>query len=86
MLLRFLLCALYKVQARLNKLTFQLHDQRDRLAPSLELRRKYIESAYLNQIRGEKEMIQSRIDRLSPGVRKVFLASRLQKLNEALKK
>ncbi len=67
-------------------MTFKLHDQRDKLAPSLELRRKYIESAYLNQIRGEKEMIQSRIDRLSPGVRKVFLASRLQKLNQQLNK
>ncbi len=70
----------------MNKLTFKLHDQRERLAPSIELRRRYIEAAYLNQIRGEKEMIQSRIDRLSPGVRKVFLASRLEKLNKALQK
>jgi hypothetical protein len=74
------------MQARLNKLTFKIHDQRERLAPSVELRRRYIEAAYLNQIKGEKEMIQSRIDRLSPGVRKVFLASRLQKLNAALNK
>ena len=74
------------MQARLNKLTFKLHDQRERLAPSIELRRRYIEAAYLNKIRGEKEMIQSRIDRLSPGVRKVFLASRLEKLNKALQK
>ncbi len=74
------------MQARLNKITFKLHDQREKLAPSLELRRRYIEAAYLNQIRGEKEMIQSRIDRLSPGVRKVFLASRLQKLNQQLSK
>ncbi len=70
----------------MNKLTFKLHDQRERLAPSIELRRRYIEAAYLNQIKGEKEMIQSRIDRLSPGVRKVFLASRLEKLNKALQK
>ncbi len=74
------------MQARLNKITFKLHEQRDKLAPSIELRRRYIEAAYLNQIRSEKEMIQSRIDRLSPGVRKVFLASRLQKLNAALSK
>ncbi len=74
------------MQARLNKLTFKLHEQRDKMTPSLELRRKYIETSYLNQIRGEKEMIQSRIDRLSPGVRKTFLASRLQKLNQALNK
>jgi hypothetical protein len=74
------------MQARLNKLTFKLHDQRERLAPSIELRRRYIEAAYLNQIKGEKEMIQSRIDRLSPGVRKAFLASRLEKLNKALQK
>ncbi len=74
------------MQARLNKLTFKLHEQRDKMTPSLELRRKYIETSYPNQIRGEKEMIQSRIDRLSPGVRKTFLASRLQKLNAALNK
>ncbi len=74
------------MQARLNKLTFKLHEQRDKMTPSMELRRKYIETSYLNQIRGEKEMIQSRIDRLSPGVRKTFLASRLQKLNAALNK
>ena len=74
------------MQARLNKLTFKLHEQRDKMTPSLELRRKYIETSYLNQIRGEKEMIQSRIDRLSPGVRRTFLASRLQKLNQALNK
>ncbi len=74
------------MQARLKKLTFKLHDQRGSLARSVELRRRDIEAAYLNQIRGEKEMIQSRIDRLSPGVRKVFLASRLEKLNQALKK
>ena len=52
------------MQARLNKITFKLHEQRERLAPSVELRRKYIEAAYLNQIRGEQQMIQSRIDRL----------------------
>jgi hypothetical protein len=74
------------MQTRLNKMTFKLHEQREKLAPSLELRRKYIEASYLSQIRGEKEMIQSRIDRLSPGVRKVFLASRLQKLNSQLNK
>ena len=74
------------MQARLNKLTFKLHEQRDKMTPSLELRRKYIETSYLNQIRGEKEMIASNIDRLSPGVRKTFLASRLQKLNTALNK
>ncbi len=74
------------MQTCLNKMTFKLHEQREKLAPSLELRRKYIEASYLSQIRGEKEMIQSRIDRLSPGVRKVFLASRLQKLNSQLNK
>ncbi len=61
------------MQARLNKLTFKLHDQRERLAPSIELRRRHIETSYLNQIRNEKEMIQSRIDRLQPGVGKDFL-------------
>jgi hypothetical protein len=72
--------------AKLGKLTLKLHEQRDKLAPSTELRRKYLEASYHTQLRSEKSMIQSRIDRLSPGVRKVFLTSRLQQLNQALGK
>jgi hypothetical protein len=73
------------MNAKLGKLTFKLHEQRDRLAPSTELRRKYLEASYHTQLRGEKAMIQSRIDRLTPGARRVFLMSRLEQLNQALR-
>ncbi len=73
------------MHVKLGKLAFKLHEQRDRLTPNIELRRQYLEASYHTQLRSEKLMIQSRIDRLSPGVRKVFLMSRLEQLNEALK-
>jgi hypothetical protein len=69
------------MQVKVGNIVHRLHQQRLKLAPSLEFRKNYIEAAYVDQIRREKEMILSRIDRLQPGVRKVFLAARLQKLN-----
>ena len=47
--------------------------------------KKNIESAYLNQMKNERDMIQSRIEKMHFGVRKAFLEQRLQKLNDDLK-
>jgi len=69
---------------KLGKITLCLHEQRERLAPSIELRRKYIEASYHSQLKAEKDMIQSHITKLPYGARKVFLASRLQKINARL--
>ena len=71
---------------KLASMVYKLHDQRAKLAPSLELRKKYLEASYLQQIRSEKQMIESRIGRLQPAVRKAFLTQRLKKLNEAYNK
>ena len=68
---------------KLASIVYKLHDQRAKLAPSLELRKNFLEASYHQQIRSEKAMINSRIDKLQPGVRKVFLVQRLKKLNEA---
>jgi hypothetical protein len=67
-----------------GKLTNTFFEQRKHLTASIELRKKYIESAYLNQMKNEREMIQSRIEKMHFGVRKAFLEQRLQKLNEEL--
>lgn len=66
---------------KLQKLVYKLHDQREKLAPSIELRRNYLKAMYAQQIRSEKEAIVSRIDKLQPGIRRVFLMHRLQQLN-----
>ena len=67
-----------------KNIVYRLQDQRAKLAPSLELRRAYILAASSNQLRSEKHAIKSRISRLQPGLRRVILAGRLQKLNALL--
>ena len=69
---------------KLGNITLRLHAQRERLAPDIEHRRRYIEASYHSQLRIEKEMIQSHINKLQYGARKVFLAGRLAKLNKKL--
>ena len=70
------------VNRQLQQIVFRLHDQREKLAPSLELRRKHLTAAYLGQVRSERDAIIGHIERLPYGVRKVYLQHRLQKLNE----
>ena len=60
---------------------YRLHDQREKLAPSLELRRAHLTSAFHAQIRAEKDSIQGFIGRLQPGVRRVYLQNRLALLD-----
>ena len=71
---------------KLGNITLRLHEQRDRLAPDLMRRRKFIEASYHTQLKIEKDMIQSHIGRLPFGARRVFLAGRLAKLNKQLEK
>ena len=71
---------------KLGNITLRLHEQRDRLAPDLLLRKKYIEASYHSQLRIEKAMIESHIRRLPFAARRGFLAGRLAKLNAKLEK
>ena len=66
----------------LRTLTYRLHDQRAKLVPSIELRKHCLTAAFHAQLGAEKEHIESRIGRLQPGLRRVNLANRLEKLNE----
>ena len=68
----------------MNKLTFTFFEQRGRVAQSIDLRKRFLESAFLNQAKGEREMIQSRIERMTFGCRRAFLAARLQHLEKEL--
>ena len=65
----------------LANITYRLHQQRDKLAPSIELRRKHLEGTFHAQLRAEKDSIQGHIARLQPGLRRVYLQSRLEQLD-----
>ena len=65
----------------LQRILYRLHDQREKLAPSLELRWQHLTSAFHGQIRAEKDNIQGFIGRLQPGVRRVYLKNRLELLD-----
>ena len=65
----------------LQRIVYRLHDQREKLAPSLELRRAHLTSAFHGQIRAEKDNIEGFIGKLQPGVRRVYLQNRLALLD-----
>ena len=65
----------------LAQLTNMMHKQREMMQPSIELRRRFLASAYAAQLRTEKGTIEQHINRLQPGVRRVFMRRRLEQLN-----
>ena len=65
----------------LAKYTTMIHKQREMMAPNIELRRRFLASAYANQVRSEKGIIEGHINRLPPGLRRVFMRRRLEQLN-----
>lgn len=65
----------------LQRILYRLHDQREKLAPSIELRRQHLTSAFHGQIRAEKDNIEGFIGRLQPGLRRVYLQNRLELLD-----
>ena len=69
---------------RMGKLTNTFFEQRKHITASIDIRQRFIESAYLNQMKGEREMIQYRIERMTYGLRKSFLEKRLRQLNQEL--
>ena len=65
----------------LQRILYRLRDQREKLAPSIELRRQHLTSAFHGQIRAEKDNIEGFIGRLQPGLRRVYLQNRLELLD-----
>lgn len=53
---------------------------RERLAQSIEQRKKMLEAAYHAQLHAERVNIEAHIGKLQPGVRKVYLQKRLEEL------
>ena len=69
---------------RVGNLTNTFFEQRKHITASIALIKRFIGSAYLNKMKGEREMIQSRIERMTYGLRKFFLEKRLRQLNQEL--
>ena len=66
---------------KVKNIVYRLHEQRERLAPSIEMRRRFLAKAFASQVQVEKDMIASHINKLQPGVRRALLAGRLEQLN-----
>ncbi len=72
------------VAPSLQKIVYKLHERRDKLAPSIELRRHFLASAWATQVQSEKDASRSSIDKLQPGIRRKFLVDRLKLLNKKI--
>ena len=66
---------------RVKDITYKLHKRRQKMEPSIELRRKYLAATFARQVQSEKDMITSAIGRMQHGVQRALLASRLSQLN-----
>jgi len=69
-----------QIQAKVNNIVWKLHERRGRMAESVDLRRRYIESCYVEQIAADRQLIESRIARMQPSLQRKFLETQLQKL------
>ncbi len=71
-------------QAKINNITWKLHEARGRMHEDLMLRHAMIQASHHAQLSNDKASIMSHIHRLQPGARKAFLAYRLEQLNKML--
>jgi hypothetical protein len=72
-------------QATINRTTWKLHEVRGRIQESMALRRAMLLDSHSQQLRNDRNDILSHIHRLQPGLRKAFLAMRLEKIKQQLK-
>ena len=83
------MCSVYSKDmpkaTNLERITYRLHEQRAKLAPSLMLRKNYLEATHLGQIQSEKDAIVGHINKLQPGVRREYLRRRMEWLNARAK-
>ena len=68
------------MQAKLNNIVWKLHEQRGRMAESVDRRKHYIEACYVAQIAADRHLLESRVARMQPSLQRKFLEGRLQKL------
>ncbi len=70
----------------IGNITWRLHEQRrGRIQENMELRRQMLIDSHRQQLRNDRNSIMSHIHHLQPGLRKAFLAMRLEKIKQELK-
>jgi hypothetical protein len=72
-------------QAKINHITWRLHERRGLLQENMELRKKMLAASYHSQLRNERNAVMSHIYDLQPGPRRVFLQTRFEKINAQFK-
>ena len=72
-------------QSTISNITWKLHERRGRIQENMALRRQMLVDSHSQQLRNDRNSILSHIHRLQPGLRKAFLAMRLEKLKQQLK-
>ncbi len=71
--------------SKISIITWKLHERRGRIQENMELRRQMLVDSHSQQLRNDRNSILSHIHRLQPGLRKAFLAMRLEELKQQLK-
>ncbi len=72
-------------QAKNGNITWKLHERRGRIQENMELRRQMLIDSHRQQLRNDRNSILSHIHKLQPGLRKAFLAMRLERLKQEMK-
>ena len=65
-------------------LTWRVHEASKRIRENHERRRAIIHAQNRSQLKIERDVVASRINRMTPGVRQQFLAVRLEHLKKQL--
>ena len=74
-----------RLQAKLNNITWKLHEQRGRMTENLELRKHYIEATHAAQLAADRRMLESRIASMQPSLQRQFVMGQLRKLEQRKK-
>ncbi len=72
-------------QSTISNITWKLHERRGRIQENMELRRQMLIDSHRQQLRNDRNAILSHVHKLPPGLRKAFLAMRLERLKQELK-
>ena len=72
------------VPVQYRNLTWRVHEASKRIKENHERQRAIIHAQNRSQTKIERDVIASRINRMTPGVRQQFLASRLEHLKKQL--
>ncbi len=73
------------MHSTISHTTWKLHERRGRIQENMELRRQMLVDSHRQQLRNDRNSILSHIHRLQPGLRKAFLAMRLEKIKQQLR-